>query len=79
MVVIKNGKAAKATKILHQLGYTKVSNVSVFSKTEFLNENNNVKGYQYALKFTDNTNNKECKGFVIKDFKRNVNQDLDCK
>jgi hypothetical protein len=79
MVIIKNGKAQKATKILYELGYTKVKNVSVFSKTEFINDNINTKGYQYALRFIDIKNNQECKGFVLKDFKGKLAKDLECK
>ncbi|MCK5111731.1 MAG: hypothetical protein KAQ94_09445 [Arcobacteraceae bacterium] len=77
--IVKDGKAQKATKILTQLGFTKVSNVSVFSKTEFLNEGTNVKGYQYSLKFIDLTTQKECRGFILKDFKGKIAKDLECK
>jgi hypothetical protein len=77
--LIKDGKARKATKILTELGYTKVSDVSVFAKTKFLNENTNINGYQYSLKFTDLITNKECRGFIVKDFKGKVAQDLNCK
>jgi hypothetical protein len=79
MYIIKDGKSKKATKILTQLGYTKVSNVSVFSRTQFLNESTNIKGYKYSLKFVDLITTKECKGFITKDFKGNVMQDLECK
>jgi hypothetical protein len=51
----------------------------VFSRTEFLNEATNIKGYQYSLRFIDLTTNKECKGFVLKDFKGNIDKDLECK
>ena len=77
--LVKDGKAKKATKILTELGYTKVSDVSVFAKTKFLNENTNINGYQYSLKFTDLITNKECRGFIVKDFKGKVAQDLTCK
>ena len=79
IILVEDGKSKKATKILTLLGYTKVSNVKVFSKTKFLNENTNIRGFQYALKFTDLITNKECKGFIVKDFKGNTAQDLDCK
>ncbi len=79
MFIIKDGKSKKATKILYQLGFTQVKDVTVFSKTEFINEGTNVKGYQYALRFTDLSTNKVCQGFIIKDFKRNLAKDLDCK
>ena len=79
MFAVKDGKAKKATKILVELGFTKVSNVTVFSRTEFLNESTNVKGYQYSLVFDDLVAKKQCKGFILKDFKGNINKDLDCK
>jgi len=79
MFIVKDGKAQKATKILHQLGFLSVSDVTVFSKTEFLREDTNVKGYQYALKFTDLTTNKQCRGFILRDFKGKVDKDLECK
>lgn len=77
--IVKDGKSQKATKILTELGYTKVSDVSVFAKTKFLNENTNIKGYQYFLKFTDLITNKECRGFIVKDFKGKLAEDLTCK
>ncbi len=77
--IVKDGKARKATKILTQLGFTKVSDVSVFARTEFLNEGTNVKGYQYSLKFIDLTTQKECRGFILKDFKGKIAKDLECK
>ena len=79
MFIIKNGKASKATKILNELGYTKVTNVTVFSKTQFLGEVTNTKGYQYALKFKDLITKKDCKGFILKDFKGKLAKDLECK
>ncbi len=79
MFIVKEGKAQKATKILKELGYMQVKDVTVFSKTEFLNEDTNTKGYQYALKFIDLSNNKTCQGFILKDFKGNINKDLNCK
>ncbi len=79
MFIVKYGKAQKATKVLNKLGFTKVTDVTVFSKTEFLNESTNVKGYQYALKFIDLSKNKTCKGFILMDFKGNVDKDLECK
>ena len=76
---VKYGKATKATKILHILGFEKVTSVTVSAKTEFINEGTNIKGYQYALKFTDLIRNEECRGFIVKDFKGKVAKDLECK
>jgi hypothetical protein len=79
IILVKDGKAQKVTKILTQLGYTNVTNVSVATKTKFINEDTNVNGFQYAVKFTNIATHQECRGFVIKDFKGVVAQDLDCK
>lgn len=79
MLLVEDGKASKATKVLTQLGYTKVKDVTVFKKTQFVNEGTNIKGFQYSLKFIDITTQKECRGFVVKDFKGKVAQDLECK
>jgi hypothetical protein len=77
--LMEQGKAAKATKILYQLGYKNVTDVKVFSKVEILNEDTNVKGLKYALKFKDLDQNKQCRGFIARDYKNNIYQDVECK
>ncbi len=77
--LVDSGKAVKATKILHQLGYEDVSGVQVYATQEFLREDINVKGYKYTVKFINNKSNEECKGYILKDFKGNVEKDLLCK
>ncbi len=79
MLLVESGKATKATKVLNQLGYTNVKDVKVFKKSTFLKEETNIKGYQYSLKFIDLATNKQCQGFIVRDFKGVVGQDLDCK
>ena len=78
-ILVSFGQATKVTKILYQLGYENVSNVKVYANHQFLREDINIKGYKYTISFTDLNNNEECKGFVLKDFKRNVEKDLICK
>lgn len=73
------GKATKATKILAQLGLENVSNVRVYATQEFLREDINVKGMKYTVSFVNNKTNEECKGFILKDYKNNVEKDLLCK
>jgi len=77
--LVSMGKAAKASKILLQLGYENFSNVKVYATQEFLREDINIKGMRYTVSFNDNKNNQECKGFVLKDYKGNVEKDLLCK
>lgn len=76
--LVANGQASKVTKILHKLGYDKVSNVKVYANHQFLREDINVKGYKYTVSFKNLKTNEECQGFVLKDFKRNVDKDLLC-
>ncbi len=76
--LVSLGQAKKVTKILTTLGYTNVSKVKVYANHEFLREDINVKGYKYTISFKDLNKNEECKGFVLKDFKRNVTKDLIC-
>jgi len=76
--LVANGQAGKVTKILHKLGYDNVRDVTVYANHQFLREDINVKGYKYTVSFTDLKTNEKCKGFVLKDFKRNVDKDLIC-
>ncbi len=73
------GKTIKATKILNQLGYKNIKKVHIYSTQEFLNETTNIKGMQYKVSFIDLNKNQECRGFIVKDLKNNVDKDLDCK
>lgn len=77
--IVNGGQSVTATKIIKLLKYDNVSNVEVFAKHQFLREDTNVKGYKYSISFIDNNTNKECKGFVLQDFKGNVTEDLICK
>ena len=73
------GKAVKAEKILAKLGYEDVSDITVYATQEFLREDINIKGLKYTVSFIDNNANKECKGFILQDYKGNVEKDLLCK
>lgn len=76
--LVANGQATKVTKILHKLGYDKVMDVKVYANHQFIRDDINVKGYKYTISFTDISKNETCKGFVLQDFKRNVEKDLIC-
>lgn len=78
-IISQNGKIAKATKILQDLGYTNVANVRVYSIKDFENIDTKIQGKQYYVKFKNLYTNEECKGFIIKDFKHNVDKDITCK
>ena len=76
--LVSYGQSSKVSKILNTLGYTKISSVKVYANHEFLREDINVKGYKYTVSFINKDKNEDCKGFVLKDFKRNVTEDLIC-
>ena len=76
--LISFGQATKVTKILDQLGYKQVADVKVYANHEFIREDINVKGFKYTVSFTNLQTNENCKGFVLKDFKRNVTEELIC-
>ena len=78
-LLVEDGKSAKAEKILTELGYQKVSDVEVFSVTQFENIDTKIQGYKYFVTFTDETTQQKCKGFIAKDFKHNVMKDLTCE
>ena len=73
------GKVTKATKILNKLGMQNITDVKVYASQEFLREDINVKGMKYTVSFTNLDTNEECKGFVLRDYKDNVEKDLLCK
>ncbi len=75
----QNGKSQKVTRILNQLGYTKVANVKVYGITKVEDEVTRVQGFKYFVKFEDLLAHKACKGFVYKDFKQKVDKDIICK
>jgi hypothetical protein len=77
-IIASAGKAVKVEKILHKLGYTDVSGITVYATQEFLREDINVKGMKYTVSFTNNLKKEDCKGFVLKDYKGNVEEDLLC-
>jgi len=77
-IVVANGQAHKVTEILHKLGYDKVQDVKVYAHHQFIRDDINVKGFKYTVSFTNLATNETCKGFVLKDFKRNVEKDLLC-
>lgn len=78
-ILVSYGQATKVTKILHQLGYENVSNVRVYANHKFVRDDINVNGYKYTVSFKNVSTNEECKGFVLKDFKKNVEKDLICQ
>ena len=77
--LVSYGQSVKVTKVLNTLGYTNINNVKVYANHKFLREDINVKGYKYTISFTNLSSHETCKGFVLKDFKKNVTKDLICQ
>ena len=77
--ITKSGKEAKAIKILHKLGYQQIINVKVFGVTKVEDKNTRVQGFRYFVTFENKQKNQLCRGFILQDFKRKVDQDISCK
>jgi len=78
-ILAKATKATKATKILKELEYTNISQVRVYRTQEVLNEEINIKGIRYNVSFFNNDTQQKCKGFIVKDYKNNLFEDLLCE
>lgn len=78
-LIQENTKKNKAHKILINLGYHNISNLKVFKKTEVEDTISKIKGNKYFITFTNNQTKQECRGFILKDFKHNIDQDISCK
>jgi hypothetical protein len=72
-------KSIKATKVLHSMGYKNIENVYVAKISKFQNNETNIQGKKFTLRFKNLDTNKECKGFLWADFKNNILHDFDCK
>ncbi len=76
--LVQSNKVLKANDILNKLGYENISNLKIYSKTKVENKDTKIQGYKYFVKF-NNKQNKACKGFIFKDFKKEVKQDITCR
>lgn len=71
---------AKLEEILiNALGYKNIQDVYVYKSSQVEDPDTKKKGTLYAVSFRNNETNKECKGFVLFDYKREYSTDLDCK
>jgi len=76
--ITQNGKAQKVTKILIEMGYTNISDVKVYGVTKVENKDTKIQGFKYFVIFKNLETTQECRGFVLKDFKRKTAEDLIC-
>lgn len=74
-----NSKKIEAKRILVALGYNNIVNLNVYNKTKVEDKITKIQGYKYFVKFKDIDKNNYCKGYILKDFKKAVFQDIDCK
>jgi len=74
----ENTRVSKAHAILNNQGYTDVSDLKVYSKQKFEDPKTMIQGYQYFVKFKNNTTNEQCKGFVLRNFKNKMDHDISC-
>ena len=77
--ITENGKSQKVAKILHSIGYKNIDDVTVYGVTKVENRDTKIQGFKYFVIFQDLDKNQECRGFVMKDFKRKVKEDISCK
>ena len=45
---------------------------------KFNNEETNIQGYRYTVKYHNIDTNENCRGFMWADFKKNIIHDIDC-
>jgi len=76
--LIQNTLKRDTTDILYNLGYKNISKLEVFSKNKVEDKETRIQGFKYFVKFNDLQNNKKCSGFILKDFKRKLAQDISC-
>lgn len=78
-MLTKDTQKKEAGEILFGLGYENFNDLQVYSKKKVEDKITRIQGYKYFVKFNDKSNNKKCKGFILKDFKRKIAQDIICK
>ena len=77
--LVQNTLKQNANDILYNLGYKSISKLEVFSKNKVEDKQTRIQGFKYFVKFINLQNNQKCSGFILKDFKRKLAQDITCK
>lgn len=72
-------KEEKLREILSTLGHTNIDNIIIFKTHKVEDMEVKKKGTLYSLEFTDLTLQKECRGFVLYNYKKEYSKDLECK
>lgn len=80
MYLVSISKELKVQDYLHTLGYSNVTNITVYNKSEVQDGNSKEKGYLFKVKFDNLNNNQVCKGLIFTYLRNsNIKQDIDCK
>ena len=77
--ISENTRVNKANFILNNQGYTNISNLKVYTKQKVEDMDTKIGGFKYFVKFKNNTTNEDCRGFILKNFKQQMNADISCK
>lgn len=72
-------KEEKLREILATLGHPNIAHITVFKTHKVEDMEVQKKGTLYSLEFTDLTLQKECRGFVLYNYKKEYSKDLECK
>ena len=75
--LIQYGKDMKAKRVLEKLGYKNIIYVKTYKRENVEDYKTKTRGFKFAVKFR--YDNKECRGFLFRDYKWNVKQDVECK
>ena len=78
-LLAENSKSRDAQIILLNLGYHSISNCKVYRKTKVEDKVSKIQGDKYFVTFTNDETKEDCRGFILKDYKRNLDQDISCK
>jgi hypothetical protein len=72
-------KEEKLREILATLGHNNIDHITIFKTHKVEDMEVRKKGILYSLRFTDLTQQKECRGFVLYSYKKEYSKDLECK
>ena len=76
---LQNLKEQKMVEILATLGHKNVQDMQVINKMSVEDRETRYKSTVYKVRFTDNSVNKTCVGFIHIGKNRKYSKDFDCK
>lgn len=72
-------KEKRLQEILATLGHQNIENITIFKRHQVEDPGVKKQGRLYSLKFYDKDLQKECRGFVLQDYKNEFSKDIECK